>query len=75
MQAVRSLVNDVITLGLINLATQALSSDSAICKASCRKLTNSGVNLRRGGLNARQKFNAVTVPTCRRYNKVVKRES
>jgi len=70
MQAVRSLVKDVTTLGLINLATHALSSDSAICNASWRKLTNSGVNLRRGGLKARQKFNAVTVPTYTRYNKV-----
>lgn len=68
MQAVRSLVNDVTTFGLINLATHALSSDSAICNASCRKLINSGVNLRRGGLKARQKFNAVTVPT---YTKII----
>lgn len=63
MHAVLSFVNDVTTLGLKIFVAKTLSSDSAICNASCRKLTNSGVSLRRGGLNARQKFNAVTVPT------------
>lgn len=63
MQAVRSLFNDVATFGFINFTTHTVSSASAICNASCRKLTNSGVNLRRGGLKARQKFKAVTVPT------------
>lgn len=66
MQAVLSFVNEVTTFGLKIFVANALSSDSAICKASCRKLTSSGVNLRRGGLNARQKFNAVTVPTYKR---------
>jgi hypothetical protein len=57
MQAVRSLFNDVATFGFMNFTT------SAIDNASCRKLINSGVNLRRGGLKARQKFKAATVPT------------
>lgn len=63
MQAVLSFVNDVTTFGLKIFVANALSSDSAICNASCKKLISSGVNFRRGGLNAKQKFNAVTVPT------------
>jgi hypothetical protein len=55
---------------LINLATHALLSDSAIRNASWKKLTNPGVNLRRGGLKARQKVTVVTVPSYTRCNQV-----
>lgn len=64
MQAVLSLFSEVATFGFMNFTTHTVSSASAICNASWRKLTNSWVNLRRGGLKAKQKFKAVTVPTC-----------
>lgn len=70
MQPVLSLVNDVATLGFINFTTHTVSSASAICNASWRKFTNSWVNLRRGGLNAKMKFKAVTVPTYKESNKI-----